>query len=261
MLCAALGAGGCVAPAHLRGLGMLREDIPANSFTLYSLQRISDPGKPVHIYIEGDGRAWISRTRKSSDPTPRSDLMRVLASRDRSENVAYLARPCQFIQSGPCDPAYWGRRRFAPEVIETMNLAVDRIKAESRAAEVFLTGYSGGGTVALLLAAQRNDIAGVTTIAGMLDHRALMEWHGVSALEGSLNPVDFAGLLRWVPQRHFFGKMDRVVPRESASAYLTSLGETGCAVVADIPGTDHVKGWKERWPALEATKFPCERKG
>lgn len=73
--------------------------------------------KQLVVYLEGDGRAWASRTIISADPTPVKPLAMWLARADGRPNVAYLARPCQYGGAGqsPCSPRYWSSHRFAPK--------------------------------------------------------------------------------------------------------------------------------------------------
>ena len=69
------------------------------------------PNPPVStltIYIEGDGLAWINRSTPSSDPTPMDPLALKLALADNIDtNVAYLARPCQYVRNALCKRRYW----------------------------------------------------------------------------------------------------------------------------------------------------------
>jgi len=51
--------------------GLNSKNFSTETFTLRAWQRISDPNQPVRVYIEGDGFAWVSRSRPSDDPTPR----------------------------------------------------------------------------------------------------------------------------------------------------------------------------------------------
>ena len=44
-------------------------------FAIFTLQRISDPKKPLRIYIEGDGRAYIDKYTPSFNPTPVSEFL------------------------------------------------------------------------------------------------------------------------------------------------------------------------------------------
>src|SRR3989338_10769072 len=206
--------------------GFSKSLIRTSPFTLVAYHRFDSPGGPLNVYIEGDGCAWLSRSRLSDDPTPLKPLVLNLAAMDQSPNVAYLARPCQYgADDGACDSAYWSHKRFSEEVIAAMNQPVDQIVLQSGAKEVHLIGYWGGAAVAALIAARRSDVRTVRTIAGNLDPEAVNRHHGVSPLVGSLNPADVAVKLETLPQRHFTGKRDEVVPPEALESF---LGRMGC---------------------------------
>lgn len=208
----------------------------------------------LHVYIEGDGRAWIRR-RPPEDPTPTDPVALNLALADGAPAVLYLARPCQFTTratKGACALPYWSIRRFSEEVVSSMNLAVSGYKRESGARQIVIIGYSGGGAVAALIAAWRDDVALLITVAGTLDHRVWTSHHQVSPLTGSLNPVDQAARLAAIPQIHFVGADDEVVPPLVAESYMRALPFRNNARVIRIPGYDHPCCWDRDWPALLA---------
>ncbi len=229
--------------------GFRRELVQANGFALTALVRSSDAQAPLRVYIEGDGRAWLDRHTVSDDPTPRRPLALQLALADQSANVAWLARPCQFSlsQSPACRPAYWTDRRFAPEVIEAMSLALDRIAGHpGRTLE--LVAYSGGAAIAVALAAQRKEVTLLVTVAGNLDSEAVNQFHQVDAMPASPNPVTLARQLAALPQRHLIGTADTVIPASVARGFITA-GHMRCAQVVSVPGADHVSGWLDYWRA------------
>ena len=231
-----------------------KRPIKTDHFTLTSYYRFDLPGKPLTIYIEGDGVAWETKRRISRDPTPRNPLALRLTSIDPSPNVAYLARPGQYAdRSYPaCDPAYWSDSRFSNTVVESMDQAINDLLNISRSKGINLIGYSGGGAIAVLIAARRRDILSLTTIAGNLDSEAVNKYHGVSPMENSLNPIDKAHLLRALPQRHFIGAKDRIIPPSVAKSFVDSAGNPACARIVIIEGATHTDGWIERWPELRA---------
>lgn len=221
--------------------------IETDPFTLTSYYRFDLPGKPLTVYIEGDGAAWETRRRLSKDPTPRNPLVLKLASRDPSLNVAYIARPGQYADRGypACDPVYWSDSRFSNTVVESMNRAIDDLLNISRSEGINLIGYSGGAAIAALIASRRQDVLSLTTIAGNLDSEAVSKYHNVSPMTNSLNPIDEAYLLKALPQRHFVAAKDRIIPRTVAESFVDSAGNPACAQIIIIEDATHTDGWIE----------------
>lgn len=246
------------ADALAQPAGLQREQVRGGDFLLTAYARITRPDLPLTVYIEGDGLAWRSRTEPSSDPTPRDALGLQLAAADRAANVVYLARPCQFTATADnprCEAAYWTGKRFAPEVIAAMDAAVTHYASLLPGRRINLVGYSGGGAVAVLLAARRSDVASLRTVAGNLDHEAVNRWHKVSAMPDSLNPIDAAARVAAIPQLHFSGADDRIVPTAIARDFVAKAG--ACARLRVVAGMSHEGGWSRLWPQLLAEPFPC----
>lgn len=231
--------------------------LPTEQFVLMAYV----PGKQatsttLTIYIEGDGLAWLSSTRPSPDPTPRRPLALELALKQQSGAVAYLARPCQYVQGRDrrgCNTRYWTSARFAPAVITAANQGVELLKKGSGAKQLVLVGYSGGGAIAALVAARRNDIARLITIAGNLDHQAWAQHHRVSPLTGSLNPADEWANLTGIPQLHMVGMQDNIVPSLVAESYQARFPNDKKPPIQPMPQFDHHCCWLERWPELLRT--------
>ncbi|WP_286977707.1 alpha/beta hydrolase [Pseudomonas sp.] len=241
--------------AHLK-----HELVPTDSFVLTSYYRMSRPDLPLNFYIEGDGRAWQSRTSPSADPTPRKAMGLALAAQDPTANVVYLARPCQFtpMQQNPrCSSAYWTGKRYSEDVVAAMNQAVSHFAAAGQA--VNLVGYSGGGALAVLIAARRSDVASIRTVAGNLDHAAVNRLHGVSAMPESMNAIDVAQQVAAIAQLHFSGSDDQVVPPGIAKRFVTATNNS-CASHIVVPKMSHESDWAQRWPALLAITPTCRAK-
>lgn len=233
----------------------------AEPFVLSGYQRIKETGVPIHIYIEGDGLAWLTRTQPSMNPTPTDPLALGLAARDGHGNVVYLARPCQYsgrVDGKPCEMKYWQGARYAPEVLAAYNKVLDEIKARSGSRALHLIGYSGGGTMAALLAGMREDVASLRSVAGNLDHRTHSAVHNVSVLSASLNPPDYAQKLAGVPQYHFIGGADGIVPQSVFEAYARRLASQNCVSVKIMAGYGHTsQAWVQGWPELLALEPHC----
>jgi pimeloyl-ACP methyl ester carboxylesterase len=254
MILAAFCLAGCATTSYNleRENGFTKKLIRGRDFVLFSCIKINEPGEPLTVYIEGDGLAWITRSRASSDPTPADPLVMRLASLDPSQNVAYLARPGQYASLGAseCDAKYWTAKRFAPEVIGDMDSAVSRLRDMAGAGSVSLVGYSGGGAVAALIAARRGDVISLRTIAGNLDCDVVNKYNNVSPLKGSLNPADIAGRLKGLPQRHFVAYNDKIVPLSASESFADKAGDVKHESVTVVMGVTHYSGWDAKWPGL-----------
>ncbi|MBQ4133172.1 MAG: hypothetical protein IJD04_05500, partial [Desulfovibrionaceae bacterium] len=118
--------------------------------------------------------------------------------------------------------------------------------------KIQLIGYSGGGGLASLLAARRNDVSSLVTVAAVLDS----EWWTGSwlpdsqqnALNLSLNPVDWAAHFATLPQRHFSGSQDRLVPPIMVERLQNAASFENFQHI--ILNNTHTHGWQESWPRL-----------
>ena len=111
-----------------------------------------------------------------------------------------------------------------------------------------LVGYSGGGTLAALLATRRQDVSRLVTVAGLLDHAAWTQALRISPLTGSLNPADEWAQLRQIPQVHYVGGKDR---QTGKLALRPALEHPSPQVrVIELPDFDHNCCWAEAWSRL-----------
>ena len=231
-----------------------KESILSNA--QFDLVVFSKPSKQVNpvlvIYIEGDGRAWKTASLPSDNPTPTNPLALRLAIQDPRPAVAYLARPCQFttLPSRGCSEKLWTSARFSPAVIETMNEAIEKLKRQYGASELILIGYSGGGAIATLIAAKRSDIKTIITVAGNLDTDAWVRLYGLEPLSESVNPASVARSIRNIPQIHYVGAKDDVIPPAISQSFLQKMGSPNKAKVIELPNYGHVCCWTERWSEL-----------
>ncbi|MBI1261446.1 MAG: alpha/beta hydrolase [Rhizobiales bacterium] len=249
--------------AGLARQGALQAEIlNAGEFDLLSYSRPEQKADLAIIYIEGDGLAYISRSKPSRDPTPVDPLTLKLALADPRPGVAYLARPCQFTGGDKARNCYndlWTISRYSPDVVAASMAAIDQLVARMGARHIALVGYSGGGVIALLVAAQRQDVAWVTTVASPLDVDAFTTYHKVARMSGSLNPVDAADRLATLPQIHYVGADDEIVPPGVVDSYLHALGRPDCAKMVIERNVNHHQGWDARWAQLIKTIPHCEK--
>jgi hypothetical protein len=240
---------GC-APAHqafdrrAAELGFERDVVEGTGFehALYQ-SRGTRTNLALHVYIGGDGTPWLRGRWPAADPTPRQDVALELMALDTAPSV-YLGRPCYhgFAQVSPCEFALWTDRRFSTEVVLSMVAALRRSVAPSR--PIVLIGYSGGGTLAMLMAPMIDAVRGIITIAGNLDPAAWAEHHGYRALQGSLNPPD-RGPLPWhIAQLHLAGGADTNVPPELTRRALATIAAPRPEILDQV---DHSVGWRQKW--------------
>ncbi len=223
------------------------EIIHTSAFDLVSASTLgASQADFLRVYIEGDGKAWATRTQPSTDPSPRNLLMANLALADSMPSV-YLARPCQFHKSDGCGVAVWTDQRFSAAVIQSFNEAVDKLKARHGANTLQLIGYSGGGYVAMVLAGERDDVQSVQTLAGNLDPAEWIRYHRLSPLSG-LRDYKQLPRLQSLPQHHFVGSADEIVPPALVESFVRKYG-LRCAAVTNIQAT-HESGWAGMSKAL-----------
>ena len=189
----------------------------------------------------------LNRSTQSSDPTPNTHTGLQLALAHPS-NAAYLARPCQYqLTTQPCPSKYWLESRFAEEVIAEMDIAISRIKSQLAAKWLNIVGYSGGAAVAALITARRDDIIRLVTIAGNLDHKTWTQHHIVPPLLGSLNPMQVRDKLKDLPQWHFVGGRDIIIPSSLAVSFSRNFSHSE---IVSFPKYTHNCCWIEKWPQI-----------
>jgi pimeloyl-ACP methyl ester carboxylesterase len=204
------------------------------------------PTQTLHVYLDGDGIPWIAG-RPANDPTPRNVLVLRLLALDPAPAI-YLGRPCYngAAATGSCSSRLWTRERYSDEVIASLSATVRRLMAEEGYERVAWFGHSGGGTLAVLLAARFPETASVVTIAANLDTAAWAAYWGRQDLSGSLNPASSPPLPWQIQQRHYAGGKDRVVPPALTAQAATHLGAT----LIVFEAYDHVCCWEQVWPTI-----------
>jgi hypothetical protein len=244
-------AAGCQSPdlAHLardsdlRLLSVVETNLPQR----YLLRRQVPPGDRLRVYLGGDGRPWRDR-RPATAPTGRRQLGLQLFLADAAAG-AYLGRPCYQVETESfpeCTPDLWTSARYGERVVRAMHTALESVRREAGVRKVELVGYSGGGTLALLLAARDRDVERVLTVAPLLDPPAWTAHHGLLPLTDSLSPLD-ANRTGAFSEAHLLGELDSVVPPHLAATYAEHFPAARFSVV---DGFDHQCCWLQHWPDL-----------
>lgn len=242
--------------------GLIKHTTTIDGFVLTAYARLNNSKLPINVYIEGDGLAWFSRYELSTDPTPHEAIGLALAAQDTANNVLYLARPCQFndFKTTPCDSAYWSNKRFSQKVINVMSDELQTFVSTDNLQKINLIGYSGGAVIAAIMAAQRNDVLSLRTVAGNLDHAYVNQFHHVNLMPESLNAIDVANKIKNIPQLHFIGKNDKVIPQEVAKRFIkhqqfTQQKTAQCAAIVEVDA-EHQEGWITQWQKLLQLSLP-----
>jgi hypothetical protein len=68
----------------------------------------------------------------------------------------------------------------------------------------------------------------------------------VTPLIGSLNPKDVAKHLGIVPQVHFIGNNDEIIPIDISADFI-NVQNAKCAEQIIVPGAGHIEGWPSYW--------------
>ncbi len=187
----------------------------ANPYVLASWHKINNVGAPIRIYIEGDGHSFDAHGRPTNNPTPKSTFLREISANDPNDNVAYLARPCQYLKTSNCTIYDWTTGRFSPEIINSMDEAITALMQKAGAQQAILIGYSGGAQVAGLVGVRNpTKIKKIITIAGVLDNAAWTAHFNDTPLNKSLNLKSYQDIFATIPQHHYIGSKDTVVPNQ-----------------------------------------------
>ncbi|MCL4677871.1 MAG: hypothetical protein KJ017_04655 [Alphaproteobacteria bacterium] len=226
---------------------MIGREIPAGDYQLTAYERIHKYNGTVNLYIEGN------------TPAPKYPVGLHLASKDRAQNVIYLAQPCQYSGLIKDDETctLTGEQAYGPQSLEAMNAALDEIANRYDVNGFHLIGYDGGAAIAANLAAQRKDILSLRTLAGILDTDAYNDANNLPRTNNPENPALRAQELADLPQYHFIGGQDTTVPPSVLHAYFQSLPPTRCVKYEMIQENEHVDGWVEKWPELLERPVTC----
>ena len=216
----------------------------------------------VTFYIEGDGDAYVSRTRPSKNPTPTNPLALNLALDDRSENVFYLARPCQFVPTGAnrsCGSPVWTTERFSPVFITAYEVLLNRIINEYDFRQVTLVGFSGGASIVLGVAPKVERLALVKTVAGYIMRASLNRSKGVPTNYAQTDPFSNIQNVVSIPQVHFSGSRDRVIPTAFVREFSNKVNELGgCSRHIEV-ASGHLSDWEQLWSRLIVERPKCMR--
>jgi pimeloyl-ACP methyl ester carboxylesterase len=245
-------AAGCASPAaefarRAADLGMITEIRRGAPLDHVIVRRPGPASHRLHVYLDGDGTPWLGGL-PARDPTPRTPLALAFMARDPATSV-YLGRPCYHGLAGTagCTSQLWTSARYSETVVASMAAALRSLLRADGVDEIVWFGYSGGGSLAVLLAPRFAESRAVVTVAANLDIDAWADSHRNPRLSGSLNPARQPPLPDRIRQLHYAGGRDRVVPVE-----IVRPAVNGAARLIVLRDYDHVCCWERAWPEILA---------
>ena len=232
----------------------------------------SNFSKILHVYLGGDGNTWMNQHLVSKKPDPKKVLALDLYLKDENNSGVYLGRPCHFVDQKECHYHFWTFGRYHPEVISSMVMALENYIQGKKIDKIRLIGYSGGAAIAALMltfihqeaalnSALLNNIKfDLVTIAGNLNPRAWVEYHGYLPLTLSLDPMFPEKKLSNQRQNltevdktfqiksglHFAGEKDSNILPKMVSSYTKKFNHK----IIILPEYNHQCCWIENWPIL-----------
>jgi len=201
------------------------------------------------VFLEGDGQPWVDGGRRiARDPSPKIPLAFDLFKASPVPR-AYLGRPCYFSHAGDvgCDSSLWTSARYGKAAVASMASALETLVGEYSTRRVILVGYSGGGTIAYLVAPRIPAVSAVVTISGNLDIDAWTRAHRFLSLSESDNPATAPALDHRITQITIVGGRDVNVPQSSLRAFLDRQQPQEVWIYDDH---DHACCWRRDWPSI-----------
>ncbi len=251
---------GCASPSErfldtAKELGFVQQEVEGLPYQhrlfLNSQARDSNNIDELHVYLDGDGTPWKSEIRVASDPTARNHLILKMMAKDRAPAIL-LGRPCYYglNLSHFCNNRLWTSARYSKDVVDSMKSALKHWISTKNIKRLALVGFSGGGTLATLLASDLERIETIVTIAANLDVTAWSKHHGYLYLTASMNPMTDARIPPTIRQIHLAGLKDENVPSDIIEAFSRTQRN---AVYLPQAEYDHSCCWPDIWPSILAT--------
>ncbi len=201
----------------------------------------------LHVYLDGDGTPWEHNQWIADDPTSKNPMILELMRQDKA-TALFLGRPCYqgLNNTANCHPKYWTSHRYSKEVVASMVQVLKLWLNKHSFKQVVLIGYSGGGTLAVLMTPHLPEVKTIVTVAANLDVEVWSQYHDYQPLSDSLNPAGLV-LNANVRQIHLAGLEDNVVPAQIIKSYADKQAN---ALYLPYAHFDHHCCWVKEWAAI-----------
>ena len=202
----------------------------------------------LHIYIGGDGSPWSTPTLINIDPTSAKAVLLNLMSLDTYPSL-FVGRPCyhSYGKGKNCSNRWWTSHRYSAKVVTSMKQVIRQLIDKHRTPSLSLIGFSGGGTLAMLLAHDIPQVKHVVTINGNLDIDYWTNKHGYSPLVGSINPADLPALPESILKIHLLGADDKIIDAQHIKSTFADRKNTEVII---YPKFTHHCCWADVWEAI-----------
>jgi len=197
----------------------------------------------VQVYIGGDGQPWLDKGKRiAADPT-RFDHTSLALWQKSKQAALFLGRPCYYLEAMPeaCSAKLWTSARYSEVVVEAMLDALRSLQKKYAIQAFHLIGYSGGGSLAVLMAARESSITKVVSIAANIPMQQWTEQHAYLPLQDSLNPRLYMPLAK--PHLLLLADEDEQVPLSLFKSWLPTWQLEPSFSVSIKAGFDHDCCW------------------
>ena len=134
-----------------------------------------------------------------------------------------------------------------PTVAEIINDEYAAVKQIAGDNPVVLIGFSGGAQIAGLIASAKPglNVKKIITIAGNLNHLAWTQYHNLPPLTESLNLESYRKQFAKIPQIHYVGEKDDVIPPILAYDFIRNP-----TLIIEVKDAEHNSGWEKIYSAV-----------
>ncbi len=203
--------------------------------------------KHAIIYLEGDGLVLNKYGEIALNSTPTDPMALRLACVDnRNLTKIVVNRPYHYIKSENPNSKYWTTARYSPEVIGSILETIKSCQQQFHFETIELVAYSGGASVALLLAPHLKNLQLIISFAGNLDHKSWTHYHNAEPLFESLDPIENMHILSKIPQIHFLGTSDTNTTIDLGLMYKQKINSDKIIII-EIDGFEHDSNWPNIW--------------
>jgi pimeloyl-ACP methyl ester carboxylesterase len=219
---------------------------------LILVQNFERAATPLWVFIEGDGAPFsTTQPLSKSNPTPRHSIALKLAIDNHGYRTSYFSRPCQHIDhatSPHCrDESIWQARRFSAQVLNLITKGLDDL-LRNAPGDVVLVGHSGGGPIALGLAARRPDrVRCVVTLASPMYLTEWAQYHQIRGLEIAVEESPLT-LPKTIRLHAVFGDTDEVIGADLTADWIKHSAKYDVLPPKiELITATHTRGWINFW--------------